>query len=81
MDFVYKLYLLNVLILTMYFFLASILANTLFNTQSILEPSSKLGHYSSKDHNDKKLRQRHYQRHGRTEDYNTAKWWGQQVLW
>ena len=41
----------------------------------------KLKHYSAQDHNDEKRRELYYQRHGLTDDINTAKWWSHHVLW
>jgi len=41
----------------------------------------KIGHYSSRDHNDQDRRRRYLKRHGHTNDMNTAKWWSQEMLW
>jgi len=41
----------------------------------------KLGHYSSLNHFDKKRKKLYYQRHGKTSDKNTAKYWSNKILW
>ena len=41
----------------------------------------KLGHYKSKDHNDPKRKKAYYDRHGQTNDKNSAKYWSHKVLW
>ena len=41
----------------------------------------KLKHYGAQDHRDEKRRELYYQRHGLTDDINTAKWWSHHVLW
>jgi hypothetical protein len=41
----------------------------------------KIGHYSKLDHNDPKRKQRYYQRHGKTKDKNSAKYWSHRILW
>ena len=40
-----------------------------------------LGHYSHLDHNDPQRRKSYYQRHGRSSDKTTAKYWAGKVLW
>tara|TARA_R100000951_G_scaffold82805_1_gene70447 strand:- start:479 stop:751 length:273 start_codon:yes stop_codon:yes gene_type:complete len=41
----------------------------------------KLGEYSKLDHGDKKRRDRYYQRHGKTQDKNSALYWSNKILW
>ena len=41
----------------------------------------KLGHYTNKDTNDPKRRKAFYDRHGRSNNRNTAKYWAGRVLW
>lgn len=37
--------------------------------------------YSSLDHVDNERRNRYYQRHGKTNDIKSAKWWSHHFLW
>jgi hypothetical protein len=41
----------------------------------------QIGHYSSKDHLDKKRRQAYYLRHGRDAKFQSAKWFSHTFLW
>lgn len=41
----------------------------------------KLGHYRSKDNNDKKRRELYYKRHGRDAVRHSAKWFSHKYLW
>lgn len=45
------------------------------------EDSTPLKHYKKLDHKDKKRRQNYYNRHGRTNDKNSAKYWSNKYLW
>ncbi len=41
----------------------------------------KLGHYKTKDHGDAKRKKAYYDRHGQTNDKNSAKYWSHKILW
>lgn len=41
----------------------------------------KIGHYSHKDHNDKKRRDSYYARHGHMKDYRSPKFFSHNYLW
>lgn len=41
----------------------------------------KIGEWSSLDHGDKKRRKAYYDRHGKTDDKNSAKYWSHKILW
>ena len=41
----------------------------------------KLGFYKKLNHLDKKRRDAYYARHGKTRDFNTAKYWANRILW
>tara|TARA_R110002167_G_scaffold247418_1_gene453027 strand:+ start:786 stop:1046 length:261 start_codon:yes stop_codon:yes gene_type:complete len=41
----------------------------------------KLGHYSSKNHNDQQRKKNYYSRHGEAKSKDTAKYWSHKILW
>ena len=41
----------------------------------------KLGFYKNLDHNDPKRKKLYFNRHGKTTDKNTSKYWSNKVLW
>ena len=41
----------------------------------------KLGHYSSKDHNDPQRKKNYYSRHGKAVGKDNAKYWSHKILW
>ena len=41
----------------------------------------KLGHYRDKDTKDPKRRKAYYDRHGKSNNRNTAKYWASKILW
>lgn len=41
----------------------------------------KIGHYSKSDHHDNNRRRLYYNRHGKTADFETAKWFAHKFLW
>jgi len=41
----------------------------------------KLGHYKHLDHHDTERKTRYYQRHGRTTNKDSAKYWSNNILW
>ncbi len=41
----------------------------------------KLGSYKSLDHGDPKRKKAYYDRHGQTNDKNSAKYWSHKILW
>lgn len=52
-----------------------------FGDKNYQHYKDKLGYYSHLDHNDKNRRERYYQRHGKTNDKDTAKYWANKILW
>jgi hypothetical protein len=51
------------------------------NRHEHFKDSTGLGTYSILDHNDPERKRRYYQRHGRTSDPTTAKYWSNKYLW
>lgn len=41
----------------------------------------KIGDYKELDHGDPQRRKQYYQRHGKTRDKNSAKYWSHRILW
>ena len=41
----------------------------------------KIGHYSKLNHYDEKRKQLYYKRHGKTADFESAKWFSHKFLW
>ena len=41
----------------------------------------KIGFYKKLDHNDPKRKKLYFNRHGKTTDKNTAKYWSNKILW
>ncbi len=41
----------------------------------------KLGFYKKLDHNDPKRKKLYFNRHGKTTDKNSAKYWSNKILW
>jgi hypothetical protein len=54
---------------------------TSFGSVTNQQYKDKIGHYSSKDHNDKERRRLYYKRHGLTAGIETAKWFAHKYLW
>ena len=41
----------------------------------------KIGNYKNNDNNDPKRHKAYYDRHGRSNDKNSARYWAQRILW